>query len=122
MSQVQIVLLSNVHGNLGAVTRCPELNKPDLATFSFAPRVGAGTYRVFFFINFCIFIKIYIGFARYGNNGCRRTYLSSRDLQAHVAHRHNESKGIRGEGKEKMEVRNPLAGFPQFIRNMIQLL
>jgi len=48
------------------------------------------------------------GGSRYGNNGCRRTYLSSRDLQAHVAHRHNESKGR--EGKEKMEVRNPLAG------------
>ena len=48
MSQVQIVLLSNVHGNLGAVTRCPELNKPDLATFSFALRVVAGTYEVFF--------------------------------------------------------------------------
>merc|ERR1719285_1094658 len=45
---------------------------------------------------------------RYGNNGCRRTYLSSRDLQAHVAHRHNENKGR--EGKEKPEVRNPLAG------------
>jgi len=25
---------------------------------------------------------------RYGNNGCRRTYLSSRDLQAHIKHRH----------------------------------
>ena len=29
---------------------------------------------------------------RYGNNGCRRTYLSSRDLQAHIAHRHSEKK------------------------------
>ena len=48
------------------------------------------------------------GGSRYGNNGCRRTYLSSRDLQAHVAHRHNESKGR--EVKEKQEVRNPLAG------------
>eukprot|EP00088_Acartia_fossae_P048417 TRINITY_DN5283_c0_g1_i11.p1 TRINITY_DN5283_c0_g1~~TRINITY_DN5283_c0_g1_i11.p1 ORF type:complete len:481 (-),score=96.39 TRINITY_DN5283_c0_g1_i11:628-2070(-) len=25
---------------------------------------------------------------RYGNSGCRRTYLSSRDLQAHIKHRH----------------------------------
>jgi len=48
------------------------------------------------------------GGSRYGNNGCRRTYLSSRDLQAHVAHRHNENKGK--EGKEKPEVRNLLAG------------
>ena len=29
---------------------------------------------------------------RYGNNGCRRTYLSSRDLQAHIAHRHSDKK------------------------------
>ena len=31
--------------NLGAETRCPALNRLDLATFSFAPRVVAG--RVF---------------------------------------------------------------------------
>merc|ERR1719348_359836 len=29
---------------------------------------------------------------RYGNNGCRRTYLSSRDLQAHIKHRHSNKK------------------------------
>ncbi len=28
------------------------------------------------------------GGSRYGNNGCRRTYLSQRDLQAHIHHRH----------------------------------
>lgn len=28
------------------------------------------------------------GGTRYGNTGCRRTYLSQRDLQAHVNHRH----------------------------------
>lgn len=28
------------------------------------------------------------GGSRYGNNGCRRTYLSHRDLQAHIQHRH----------------------------------
>nr|CAG4640888.1 EOG090X06V5 [Eulimnadia texana] len=28
------------------------------------------------------------GGSRYGNDGCRRTYLSHRDLQAHVNHRH----------------------------------
>ncbi|CAB0029601.1 unnamed protein product [Trichogramma brassicae] len=28
------------------------------------------------------------GGSRYGNNGCRRTYLSQRDLQAHINHRH----------------------------------
>lgn len=28
------------------------------------------------------------GGSRYGNTGCRRTYLSSRDLQAHINHRH----------------------------------
>jgi E3 ubiquitin-protein ligase Hakai len=32
------------------------------------------------------------GGSRYGNNGCRRTYLSSRDLQAHIAHRHSDKK------------------------------
>lgn len=26
--------------------------------------------------------------SRYGNTGCRRTYLSQRDLQAHINHRH----------------------------------
>jgi len=30
-----------------------------------------------------------IGGSRYGNNGCRRTYLSSRDLSAHINHRHS---------------------------------
>jgi len=51
------------------------------------------------------------GGSRYGNNGCRRTYLSSRDLSAHITHRHNESKP----GKETKEKglaelsRNPLA-------------
>ncbi len=28
------------------------------------------------------------GGTRYGNSGCRRTYLSQRDLQAHIQHRH----------------------------------
>jgi E3 ubiquitin-protein ligase Hakai len=28
------------------------------------------------------------GGTRYGNSGCRRTYLSQRDLQAHINHRH----------------------------------
>nr|CAG4651852.1 EOG090X06V5 [Triops cancriformis] len=28
------------------------------------------------------------GGSRYGNDGCRRTYLSQRDLQAHISHRH----------------------------------
>lgn len=34
------------------------------------------------------------GGSRYGNTGCRRTYLSQRDLQAHINHRHvvNENK------------------------------
>ncbi|KAL1122899.1 hypothetical protein AAG570_003224, partial [Ranatra chinensis] len=29
------------------------------------------------------------GGTRYGNTGCRRTYLSQRDLQAHINHRHS---------------------------------
>lgn len=28
------------------------------------------------------------GGSRYGSSGCRRTYLSARDLQAHINHRH----------------------------------
>lgn len=28
------------------------------------------------------------GGSRYGTTGCRRTYLSQRDLQAHINHRH----------------------------------
>uniref|UniRef100_T1IP73 phospholipase A2 n=1 Tax=Strigamia maritima TaxID=126957 RepID=T1IP73_STRMM len=31
------------------------------------------------------------GGSRHGNNGCRRTYLSQRDLQAHINHRHSRS-------------------------------
>lgn len=31
------------------------------------------------------------GGTRYGNSGCRRTYLSQRDLQAHINHRHMEN-------------------------------
>ncbi len=33
----------------------------------------------------------YQGGSRYGNNGCRRTYLSQRDLQAHINHRHKSA-------------------------------
>ena len=40
--------------------------------------------------------------SRYGNNGCRRTYLSGRDLQAHIAHRHSDKKaGDRDKGRDK---------------------
>lgn len=34
-----------------------------------------------------VFMCFYGG-SRYGNTGCRRTYLSQRDLQAHINHRH----------------------------------
>lgn len=34
-----------------------------------------------------VFMCTYGG-SRYGNTGCRRTYLSQRDLQAHINHRH----------------------------------
>lgn len=34
-----------------------------------------------------VFMCIHGG-SRYGNTGCRRTYLSQRDLQAHINHRH----------------------------------
>jgi E3 ubiquitin-protein ligase Hakai len=33
------------------------------------------------------------GGSRYGNSGCRRTYLSQRDLQAHIQHRHMKNSG-----------------------------
>lgn len=33
------------------------------------------------------------GGTRYGNDGCRRTYLSQRDLQAHIQHRHAKASG-----------------------------
>nr|XP_006820324.1 PREDICTED: E3 ubiquitin-protein ligase Hakai-like [Saccoglossus kowalevskii] len=35
-----------------------------------------------------IFVCTY-GTSKHGNSGCRRTYLSQRDLQAHINHRHN---------------------------------
>uniref|UniRef100_A0A6M2DKR7 E3 ubiquitin-protein ligase Hakai n=1 Tax=Xenopsylla cheopis TaxID=163159 RepID=A0A6M2DKR7_XENCH len=37
-----------------------------------------------------VFMCTYGG-TRYGNTGCRRTYLSQRDLQAHINHRHVNS-------------------------------
>ena len=43
---------------------------------------------------------------RYGNNGCRRTYLSSRDLSAHINHRHSSKSG--GEKADKPKVDDSL--------------
>lgn len=40
------------------------------------------------------------GGTRYGNTGCRRTYLSQRDLQAHINHRHVNSNA---ESKQQVE-------------------
>ncbi|KAG6462539.1 E3 ubiquitin-protein ligase Hakai isoform X3 [Manduca sexta] len=40
---------------------------------------------------------------RYGNSGCRRTYLSQRDLQAHINHRHVSS----GNSESKQDVEPP---------------
>lgn len=40
------------------------------------------------------------GGTRYGNTGCRRTYLSQRDLQAHINHRHVNSSA---ESKQQVE-------------------
>jgi len=39
------------------------------------------------------------GGSRYGNSGCRRTYLSNRDLQAHIAHRHKEKAAKEGQSQ-----------------------
>lgn len=40
------------------------------------------------------------GGSRYGNTGCRRTYLSQRDLQAHINHRHiTQSAEVKGDPK-----------------------
>jgi len=47
-----------------------------------------------------------IGGSRYGNNGCRRTYLSSRDLQAHITHRHSTK--TTGEKSEKSKADDSL--------------
>jgi len=58
------------------------------------------------------------GGTRYGNNGCRRTYLSSRDLQAHIKHRHapkNETDDQRP--AERKEISNSEA-----IRNAVNSL
>lgn len=42
------------------------------------------------------------GGTRYGQNGCRRTYLSQRDLQAHINHRH-----VSNVNQQPMEVVEP---------------
>ncbi|KAI5645233.1 hypothetical protein NE865_02781 [Phthorimaea operculella] len=44
---------------------------------------------------------------RYGNTGCRRTYLSQRDLQAHINHRH-----VSSGGESKPEPEAPAASVP----------
>lgn len=33
-------------------------------------------------------------FVRYDNTGCGRSYLSQRDLDAHILYRHNKDKGV----------------------------
>lgn len=43
------------------------------------------------------------GGSRYGNTGCRRTYLSQRDLQAHINHRHVNSGA---ESKQQVETKS----------------
>jgi len=53
---------------------------------------------------------------RYGNNGCRRTYLSSRDLQAHIKHRHS-NKEDSDRGGDRREISNTEA-----IRNAVNSL
>lgn len=40
------------------------------------------------------------GGAKHGSSGCRRTYLSQRDLQAHVNHRHLKEAGEPAKSKE----------------------
>lgn len=57
------------------------------------------------------------GGSRYGNTGCRRTYLSSRDLQAHIQHRHNKNNKEDEKVAEKKEVSNNEA-----IRNAVNSL
>lgn len=44
------------------------------------------------------------GGTRYGNTGCRRTYLSQRDLQAHINHRHVNSSSA--ESKSQTETKS----------------
>jgi E3 ubiquitin-protein ligase Hakai len=48
------------------------------------------------------------GGSRYGNSGCRRTYLSQRDLQAHINHRHRPSASSGGVAKIAASADNQL--------------
>jgi len=64
------------------------------------------------------------GGSRYGNTGCRRTYLSSRDLQAHIAHRHSaKGNGQKQTLQEKTEaavapsIRREETGSGEVLRN-----
>jgi len=56
---------------------------------------------------------------RYGNNGCRRTYLSSRDLQAHIKHRHATKAEV--EERSASERKEPLSK-NDAIRNAVNSL
>jgi len=56
------------------------------------------------------------GGTRYGNSGCRRTYLSTRDLQAHVLHRHSK-----GRDEEKMPDKKEMTN-NEAIRNAVNSL
>ncbi|KAK6632471.1 hypothetical protein RUM44_007513 [Polyplax serrata] len=46
------------------------------------------------------------GGSRYGNNGCGRTYLSERDLQAHINHRHVSAQ----QGDDHINTQFPMHG------------
>ena len=60
-------------------------------TSTYALTEEEGTYTSV--INTCLIILIII---RYDNKGCGRSYLSQRDLDAHIAYRHNKDKNIQG--------------------------
>ncbi|XP_063216873.1 E3 ubiquitin-protein ligase Hakai-like [Bacillus rossius redtenbacheri] len=71
------------------------------------------------------------GGTRYGNKGCRRTYLSQRDLQAHINHRHIAAAPVpslsdspqfqlgMGGAKSTVPLPEPLQPAPQRIKSHI---
>ncbi len=49
------------------------------------------------------------GGSRYGNSGCRRTYLSQRDLQAHIHHRHIKQQQLQQQQQQQAAASLPSA-------------
>ena len=88
---VVTVLRKQLENAPNVMSRISCLKRLQWETSTYALMEEEGTYTSV--INTCLLILIII---RYDNKGCGRSYLSQRDLDAHIAYRHNKDKNIQG--------------------------